>query len=369
MKYFESNSDFSSKSVASPADLLRFVIACIFLSPIRLVLEVSKKVMFTGCYFKKFILNCIYLNSALIVLSVINSLFITKRFYLYGSLMPITSLVISFILLLAIYFMSPNFELDLDFDSTDSIEDEMSKIEEVYREDDKKEDVKQTIESDFIDDEIEIDLEINNDSDFNKVYEEEANKQLEKVPSDFLEEAKRRIELQKEKLRDNTNLHPTSSSIKNNFKDVMDQDKSKVDSIKSVNEEVDSGFDVNSIKDFVSTLRGFKSPSVPLVGEEDDFPSSEEPEDIEDYSKKILQKVNRKKATLDSLMVQNNSSVMMDEEPSSPSIKDTFNNYLNEDKIEENDFKDDLNLDALDSIYYGGGFGYEDEPHDPSFGY
>ena len=54
MKYFESNSDFTGVKINTPVDLVRYVVTIIFLSPVRMCIEISRKILFTGEMLNKF---------------------------------------------------------------------------------------------------------------------------------------------------------------------------------------------------------------------------------------------------------------------------------------------------------------------------
>lgn len=369
MKYFESKSDFTSASLSSPIDLLRFIVACVFLSPIRLILEVSKKIMFTGHYFKKFILNCIYLNAALIILSIVVSIFITKKFYLYGNLLPLPSLIISFLGLMGFYYFGTRFELEVDFDSTESMEDEIKNISEVYGQDESveiEEEVKiekPSFEPSSIDSEEDIELDICTDEDFDAVYNEEAENLLKKVPSNNIEDMRRRIEEQRASLRENTTLHPPSVNLKVNYMDVREQEQSKIEQIRKNYAQVDSPLN-EKLKDLSSIIRGVK-PEVDVRAindyTTDDLTVDNPKLDLTSYSNDVMSRANKRRATLDSLIEKNNASVMMDEKPSGGSLMDFID--------EEDSTKDETNdrnpvAEMIDDIYMGGGmdlFG-DDEP-------
>ena len=365
MKYFESQTDFSSASINSPVDLVRFIVTCVFLSPIRLVLEVSKKVMFTGEFFKKFILNCIYINSALIFLSVMNTMFVTKKFYLYGSLLPISSLVLSFFMLIGLYFLSNKFPLEVDLESS-SVEGDLDNIANVYSVDKSEIDDSNlgnpinsgnpsnsenpsnsdgisnlinpsssnqhssnpsnpSIHSTSLEEDDEI--EINTEEDFDKVYKEEADKQLEKVPSNIKAEIAAKLEAHKKKLEENLKLHENSSSVKNGFKDVKDQEEDKINQIKeSYRDFEDDGFN-SSVEKLTSLIRPGKMNTANIdVEHGDDSMYDLASTSLNEYNKSVMSKVNRKSVTLDSLRSSNNASTLIDlddENSNTPSVPST----------------------------------------------
>lgn len=368
MKYFESQTDFSSASINSPVDLVRFIVTCIFLSPIRLVLEVSKKVMFTGKFFNKFILNCIYINSALIFLSVMNTMFITKKFYLYGSLLPISSLVLSFFMLIGLYFLSNKFPLEVDLESS-NVESDLDNIANVYSVDKSEIDdsnlgnpissentssprnhnsdgisspssisssssnVSSNVSSNpsthstSLDDDDEI--EINTDEDFDKVYKEETDKQLEKIPSNIKAELAAKLEEQKMKLKKNVQYHENGSSVKNGFKDVKDQEEGKINQIKeSYNDFEDDEFN-SSVEKLTSLIRPGRINTANIdVEHGDDSMYDLASTSLNEYNKSIMSKVNRKSVTLDSLRSSTNASTLIDlddEDSNRPSTPSSYN--------------------------------------------
>lgn len=380
MKYFESQSDFTSTGLNSPVDLVRFIVTCVFLAPIRLVLEVSKKIMFTGEHFKKFIINCIYINSAMILISILVSLFITKRFYIYGSLLPISSLVISFGLLFTIYFFSPRFMLEVDFNQTEDLDKQMDNISKVYgvSEDEissettepspnkRVEDNNQKAESspnDSFDDYDE--LEISTDDDFDKVYSDEVINQTSKLSPDVRESTRAKLEEFKANFRANTNLHPPSINVKNGYGDVREQEDAKIGIIRDVYSSIDSDNSDDVIKNASSILRTGRLPSFDINDiEADDSPMNTSPISISDYNKNINRRVNRKTATLDSLISNSNGSVMIDEEDELKEDKvdnaSNFGDYLNIDSgVSPSDTVDlsvdDMAVGIAQDLYYNGG--------------
>lgn len=336
MKYFESDTDYSSRSLASPLDLLRFVITCIFLSPIRLVLEVSKKIMFTGEYFKKFIMNCIYINVLLIILSILSSLFITKRFYLYGNLIPLPSLVCSLLMLAGFYYFEKTKSLEVDFELKDSIEDNINKIADVYGADLNELDLSKPVETkhtstpsmvDNLSDEEEF--EINSEDDFDNVYDSIVEEVMPTTDPSKRKDIASRLEEYKNKMKENAQLHESSTSIKQNFMDVKDQEQSKLDLIKSAALDSDDSSEFtesmnNSIGSLTSLLRN--SPNLVPKAEEINYETSDDSpvEDVEktlrDYNKEIDNRVKKRSASLDSIMTSSNSAKMVDLDESNDSI-------------------------------------------------
>lgn len=403
MKYFESDTDYSSRSLAGPLDLLRFVITCIFLSPIRLVLEVSKKIMFTGEYFKKYIMNCIYINVALMLLSILSSLFVTKRFYLYGNLIPLPSLVISLMLVGGFYYFQKNKPLEVDFELTDSIEDNINKIVDVYGADlseidsPKSEEVKQNVSPSMIDNlSDEEEIEINTDDDFDKVYDSVVEEVMPTTDPSKRKEISAKLQEYKEKMKASASLHEPSTSIKQNFIDVKDQEQSKLDFIRATALESDeSDSFTESINDSIGNLTSLlrNSPSlVPNPKEidfenSDDSPLANEDKSLHEYNKEINNRVKKRSASLDSIMTNSNSAKMVDpseeefvneyssdSSESTSSIVDNFTSHLeaSESSGGADDFGVDYSMDFYTDMMnnYGMGvdYGYDYDGYtDPSY--
>lgn len=394
MKYFESDSDFTSSSINSPFDLLRFIITCVFLSPIRLILEVSKKIMFTGEYFRKFILNCIYINIGLIVMSLLSSLFITKRFYLYGNLIPISSLLVSLLIILAFDWFEKNHFLHVDFESKESVGDSLKNISDVYGvdlDDKDLEDVDSNISSpsmDGVNNSLSIDdeeeIEINDDDDFDRVYDNVVETVMPTVDANKRSEIAARLEAQKAQIKETTQLHEPSTNVKQEFINVLDQEKSKVDSIKenSMNSDTDA---INArINSLAGMLRGSSNLKVDPI-ESDDSIVNDAVNTLQEYNKRINNRATKKSMSIEELMMNNNSAVMKEvdeEEFETPSEVDItvngFNNRLSEaisasnsgdhssPSIEDySGFGDGSYMG--DDLYYTGGIMEETNDFDPSF--
>lgn len=393
MKYFESDSDFTSSSINSPFDLLRFIITCVFLSPIRLILEVSKKIMFTGEYFRKFILNCIYINVGLIVMSLLSSLFVTKRFYLYGNLIPISSLLVSLVIILVFYWFEKNHFLDVDFESKDTVQDSLKNISDVYGVDLDDKDLEDNSSDDSssanmnymssLEDEEEI--EINDDDDFDKVYDNVVETVMPTVDANKRHEIAARLEAQRTQMKENTQLHEPSTNVKQEFMNVMEQEKSKLDTIRENSSNSDTDVINAKINSLAETIRGSSNLKVdPIM---DDFMLEDAVNTLQEYNKKINNRATKKSMSIEDLMMNSNSAVLKEvdedegfETPSEADINVTrFNSHLSEASDGENpsevDYSDESNPyggfgDGSfmgDDIYFNGGIMEESSDFDPSF--
>lgn len=138
MRYYENNQDFKDQGVSSIFDFAKIILTSLFFSPIRLINEVSSKILFTGEHLKLFLRNCIFLNLLLLVL-VLGSSFISKRLYFTGTLMPFTSLIVSLALFLLLYFLNSSvnlgIELSEEFDKDSEIPNDKSSVNDFTDED------------------------------------------------------------------------------------------------------------------------------------------------------------------------------------------------------------------------------------------
>ena len=392
-KYFESSTDFSSRTLNSPVDLLRFIIAGVFLSPVRLIFEVSRKCLFLGEYLNKFILNAIYINLGLIVLSLGNSILFTKRIYVKGGFLPLSSLVVSVIILCVIYYFGSRYSLAVDFDLKDSIDDVVSKLEDVYgvesTEDSDGED-KEDVDSNasLIDrinsskdkpsNEDDEEIDITTEEDFDSLYDKEVEKSLEKVPKDVANSLQARLDVLKSNMKDNTIIHNKDVALLNSLKSNMDSLENKANTIREKYSGGDD--DLEDRISMVDLIRKGKSLGEEIMengGSFDDDPSM--PQDISSYSKTITERANKRRQSLDSIVSSSNSSSMIDvddlpssnDELSSPSnpMLNNFMNSLNSevddplDLNNGNDYNDNFDIDFVNdpmSIYTSGGIDFSD---------
>lgn len=392
-KYFESSTDFSSRTLNSPVDLLRFIIAGVFLSPVRLIFEVSRKCLFLGEYLNKFILNAIYINLGLIVLSLGNSILFTKRIYVKGGFLPLSSLVVSVIILCVIYYFGSRYSLAVDFDLKDSIDDVVSKLEDVYgvesTEDSDGED-KEDVDSNtsLIDrinsskdkpsNEDDEEIDITTEEDFDSLYDKEVEKSLEKVPKDVANSLQARLDVLKSNMKDNTIIHNKDVALLNSLKSNMDSLENKANTIREKYSGGDD--DLEDRISMVDLIRKGKSLGEEIMengGSFDDDPSM--PQDISSYSKTITERANKRRQSLDSIVSSSNSSSMVDvddlpssnDELSSPSnpMLNNFMNSLNSevddplDLNNGNDYNDNFDIDFVNdpmSIYTSGGIDFSD---------
>lgn len=140
LKYFEGNQNFDDKQVVGLSQFVRFLLVSTVLSPFRLLSEISKKILFTGEELSKFLVTCLYINLFLSVYSVSTSLLIHKGFAMYGNLLPLPSLVISFVVFFLLYSLSSNLDVYMDFEHVNVdksvVEESVDKIKDVYKFDD-----------------------------------------------------------------------------------------------------------------------------------------------------------------------------------------------------------------------------------------
>lgn len=362
MKYFESNVDFSSKSINNPVDLLRFVLASIFLSPIRLILEISRKCLFLGNYFNKFIMNAIYINVAFLILSLSSSFLVTKKFYIKGSFLPISSIVISIVLLLIVYYLGSRFSLDVDFELTDSIDDVVNNLEEVYG-----------VNTDSVDSNTDSDnsnlslvdkinkeniysngeeLELVDEFDFDRMYDNVVKEELKNVPSEISNPLKDRLKTLKEDVKRGTNIHSDATIMLNEYQSVRDSEETKVDTIRKRYADVDE-FSEMKPTDFIR--RGKTTSEEKQVA---DMSFDDDPvnfmEDVNSYSNKILDRANRRRNSLDNILMSSSSSSMVEFEEMDSNLA-AFNNVINGNDY-DNDGEDDSYISDME-VYYNGDFG------------
>lgn len=361
MKYFESNTDFSSKAISNPVDLLRFVLASVFLSPIRLILEISRKCLFLGEYFNKFIMNAIYLNLAFLVLSLSSSFFVTKRFYLKGSFLPVSSIIVSLVLLLVVYYLGSRFNLEVDFELTDSIDDVVSNLEEVYGVQ------SESIESSETDDSSlslierinkeknnndEKELELINEDDFDKLYDNVVDEELKNVPSKISNPLKARLESLKSDMKNETSIHSRTTAMLSEYQSVRDYEESNVEKLKGRYSDVDDDFEDIKITDLIRRGKTVGEEKQELGELFDDDPINFM-DDINSYSNKMLDRVNRRSNTLDNLIMSENSSSVVSDVEDDPNLS-SFNSVMNSAYSEDSHsgFDDDY-VDEMDVFYNG----------------
>lgn len=111
MRYSEHSFD---RKIESPLDLIKFIFFSMTLAPIRLFMEISKKIIFLGDYFNTYLITALVLNVILIVVTTIYSVFISKRVYLWRGNVPLAALVVSFIIILLIFLYSSKYKFDVD---------------------------------------------------------------------------------------------------------------------------------------------------------------------------------------------------------------------------------------------------------------
>lgn len=158
MFYFENNKDFNNREISGGPDFLKYLLLSLFMSPLRLLSEISTKILYTGEKLTDYLRNCIFINLIMIVLSVSVSFLITKKFYFVGSILPLPSLLLSFIILVILYFVNSRFDFAIYLEEPS--EEEISidvfdePVEEVVEEDTSMDDeiiTEETVEEIFED--------------------------------------------------------------------------------------------------------------------------------------------------------------------------------------------------------------------------
>lgn len=113
MKYFEDSQNFKDHDIVSIFDFIKFILVSLFLSPLRLLNEISSKILFTGEYLGTFLKNCIFINLAMLTLLVASS-FVTNRIYFAGSLLPLPAVCVSFLVLVLFYYLYNSFYIGIE---------------------------------------------------------------------------------------------------------------------------------------------------------------------------------------------------------------------------------------------------------------
>ena len=124
MFYFENNKDFNNREISGGPDFIKYLLLSLFMSPLRLLSEISTKILYTGEKLTDYLRNCIFINLIMIVLSVSVSFLVTKKFYFAGSILPLPSLILSFIILVILYFVNSRFDFAIYLEEPN--EDEIS---------------------------------------------------------------------------------------------------------------------------------------------------------------------------------------------------------------------------------------------------
>lgn len=124
MFYFENNKDFNNREISGGPDFIKYLLLSLFMSPLRLLSEISTKILYTGEKLTDYLRNCIFINLIMIVLSVSVSFLVTKKFYFVGSILPLPSLILSFIILVILYFVNSRFDFAIYLEEPS--EDEIS---------------------------------------------------------------------------------------------------------------------------------------------------------------------------------------------------------------------------------------------------
>jgi len=131
MKYFEDNQNFKDNDIVSIFDFVKFILVSLFLSPLRLLNEISSKILFTGEYLGTFLKNCIFINLGMLTLLVCSS-FLTNRIYFAGSLLPLPAVCASFVILVVLYYLYSSFHIGVELsENPNKVEEPNIEIQDV----------------------------------------------------------------------------------------------------------------------------------------------------------------------------------------------------------------------------------------------
>lgn len=225
MKYFESNSDFTEVKINTPVDLVRYGVTTVFLSPLRMCIEISRKIIFVGDMLPKFLLNCVMLNSLMLLMSVLHSIFIIKGINISGGVLPFPSQIISLVLLVILYFLSKSNYIEMDFSGQSDVD--LSEISEAYTESDVDIEVDSLEESDNITD-VSEELEI---IDYDTI-EGEVNTIALEMPGIISNESKNRLDKMILDLKKDMNFSPPSANTTSLYSSVKEKEKECIDMIR-----------------------------------------------------------------------------------------------------------------------------------------
>lgn len=123
MRYFENKSNHEDKEIGNQFDFLRWLLVSIVVCPLRLLMEISYKVLLLGEEIKDYLKMCIILNVTFLVFCLMTSLLISKRIYFANTFIPIPSLIVSLLLLVSIYFGVNYFNFFVSFNEVPTEDD------------------------------------------------------------------------------------------------------------------------------------------------------------------------------------------------------------------------------------------------------
>lgn len=113
MRYFESNNDFLDVEIKSLPEFIKFLTMSLILAPVRLLTEISRKLLFTGeKLYKIFFFSFIYSTISLVI-TLLVSILITNKIYFDGVMLPIYVLASCFILTAVLMLFTHKFSLPL----------------------------------------------------------------------------------------------------------------------------------------------------------------------------------------------------------------------------------------------------------------
>jgi len=224
MKYFESNSDFSEVKLNTVLDIVRYLVTVIFLAPIRMCIEISRKILFTGEYLNKFLVNCLLLNSLMLFASLSYSFFVSKSINLSGGLLPVPSQVISLVIIILLFLFQNKYSLPIDFELYNK-EVDLEKYNDVYSNGnvDEIEDELESPSPNNSEDEIEIIDHVNID--------EQISKMSKEISGTLSDETTERLAKLTEDLKKDMSFSSPNVNVASLYNSVKEKERECVDMI------------------------------------------------------------------------------------------------------------------------------------------
>mgnify|MGYP001001621918 CR=1 FL=1 len=224
MKYFESNSDFSEVKLNTVLDIVRYLVTVIFLAPIRMCIEISRKILFTGEYLNKFLVNCLLLNSLMLFASLSYSFFVSKSINLSGGLLPVPSQVISLVIIILLFLFQNKYSLPIDFELYNK-EVDLEKYNDVYSNGnvDEIEDELESPSPNNSEDEIEIIDHVNID--------EQIDKMAKEISGTLSKETTERLAKLTEDLKKDMSFSSPNVNVASLYNSVKEKERECVDMI------------------------------------------------------------------------------------------------------------------------------------------
>lgn len=234
MSYFEGKLDFKNREIQSPFDFVKYLVLSLVLSPFRLILEVSFKILMVRFEIQTYLRNCIILNLIFLLGSIVTSFFISKKVYLQNSFIPLPTLVVSLVILCILLLFqnkASSFYFKEDYDE-DFVDNEDSAVDEDSVERVSKPNVKEgtskvesmfNLNRDEVQDNEEI-LTKDNLEDLigdlvnSKQIHSNTNLNVEDLVSEVYEEVK-----------DSVNNYPSKTKVKELYSDVKKNEKQHID--------------------------------------------------------------------------------------------------------------------------------------------